>query len=87
MMYGPDLARLLVEEHQRAIARAASTRATIARSRRDAPRKMPDLPRPPFYYRGIAASVWRAALRRTSGPARPATPAPDRGLSPVRLCS
>jgi hypothetical protein len=88
MMYSAELAKLMIEERQRAISRATRRAPIDGRNGRDAPtRRIAELPRPPFYYRGIAASVWRAALRRAGAHATTPMPGPDRGPAPVRLCS
>jgi hypothetical protein len=87
MMYSPGLTVLLSEERQRSLARAARTTALAGGKQGPVPRPAADLPRPPFYFRGIAASVWRAALHRTRVASAATSPGPGRAPGPVRLCS
>ena len=101
MFQCPELMKMLMDEQQASIAR--QSRHSYARvSHPSAPRASRVRPAPqgltaarvrvrpagpPAYYRGIAVSVWRAALLRRTAAALATTEAQaDRGRGPVQLC-
>ena len=101
MFHNPELMKTLMDERQRSIAREsrqsrarASHPSTAPASHvRPAPQGLPAArvrarpAGPPAYYRGIAVSVWRAALLRRTAAALATTEAQaDRGRGPVQLC-